>query len=130
LLARLVTERVHWERAEARLQTNRAHYAKLPRYMALVPEIGRILSEHAGQQLRQNLGDIDRELPVWYQAWGERLIGGENYVSPPHLSHGVLLAMAYSGYCRSEELARYLDQPWCRADLAYIDKLTALLWAR
>jgi hypothetical protein len=80
-------------------------------------------------QLRENLSSIDRELPVWYQAWGERLIGGENYVSPPSLSQGVFLAMAYSAHCPRRQLARYLDQPWCRADLAYIAKLTALLQA-
>jgi hypothetical protein len=38
--------------------------------------------------------------------------------------------MAYSGFHEMEELERFLDQPWCRADLAYIDKLTALLSLR
>jgi len=127
LLTRLFTERVHCEQADGRLQTRRGHYARLPRYAALVPEIGHLLAEHAGRRLPENLDGIDRELPVWYQAWGERLIGGENYVSPPSLSQGVFLAMAYSGHAPRKQLARYLDQPWCRADLAHIAKLTALL---
>jgi hypothetical protein len=127
LLARLLTERVHCERADGRLQIRRGHYAKLPRYAALVPEIGQILAAPARDRLRENLDSIDRELPVWYQAWGERLIGGENYVSPPSLSRGVFLAMAYSAHRPRPQLTRYLDQPWCRADLAYIAKLTALL---
>ena len=119
--------RVHCERADGRIQSRRGHYAKLPRYAALVPEIGRILAEHAGDKLRENLGDINRELPVWFQAFGERLVGGENYISPPCVGQDIFLAMAYSGHGSRQELARYLDQPLCRADLAYIAKLTALL---
>jgi hypothetical protein len=127
LLARLVSERVHYERADGRLQARRDHYAKVPRYAALVPEIGRILAEHAPDKLRVNLDDIARELPVWYQAFGERLIGGENYISPPCVGRDIFLAMAYSSHRPKRELAQYLDQPLCRADLAYVAKLTALL---
>jgi len=126
-LGAMVTERVHCERADQRLQTGRGHYKKLARYAALVPETGHILALHAGDNLRENLNDIDRELPVWYQAFGERLVGGENYISPPCLGRDVFLAMAYSGHRPDQQMTRYLDQPLCRADLAYIAKLTAVL---
>jgi outer membrane protein assembly factor BamB len=128
-LAALATERVHFEVADPRLQGRRSHHGTFPRYQFLVPEIGQLLADHAGKQLATNLADLRRELPVWYQAWGERLIGGENYVSPPGLARGMFLAMAYGLRATPRELARYLDQPWCRADLYYVEKLTAALRA-
>lgn len=125
-LAELVSQRVHFERAESRLQSPRAHHANIPRYLYLTPELGRILADHAGDETIRNLADLDCELPVWYQAWGERLIGGENYTNPPSLSHGLFLAHAYGLSLPRGELERLLDQPWCRADLYYLDKLAAI----
>jgi hypothetical protein len=98
-----------------------------PRYWDLTPQLGQMLSDHAAAQLRRNLADLRRALPVWYQAWGERLIGGENYISPPGLARGMFLALAYGASAEPAELTRYVDQPWCRADLYYIQKLTATL---
>ncbi len=126
-LAALITERVHLERADQRLQQNTEHYASLARYEAVVPELGLILAQHAKTQLWQNLEAIDCELPVWYQAFGERLVGGENYTNSPNVSKAIFLIKAYSHQTPSRQLTRYLDQPWCHADLAYINKLTALL---
>ncbi|MBN2475592.1 MAG: PQQ-binding-like beta-propeller repeat protein [Pirellulales bacterium] len=126
-LADLTTARVHFEIADPRLQGKREHHGTFPRYQQLVPELARMLTDHAGQPLRANLSDLRRELPLWHQAWGERLIGGENYISPPGLARGMFPALAYGLRAKPEELARYLDQPWCRADLYYIEKLTAAL---
>jgi hypothetical protein len=127
VLARLMSDRVHFELAEPRLQSRREHHAAIPRYLNLTPEIGRLLADHAGEALKTNLDDLNRQLPVWYQAWGERLIGGENYISPPGLARGLFLAAAYGGWASPEKLTRYLDQPWCKGDLYYIEKLTAAL---
>ena len=66
-------------------------------------------------------------LPLWYQAYGERMIGGENYISPPHLARGVFIALADATDAKPQELAAKLDQPWCKADLYYIEKLSAIL---
>jgi len=129
LLAELATERVHFEIADRRLLGKRSHRGTFPRYQQFTPEIGRMLADHAAEHLKTNLADLRRELPVWYQAWGERLIGGENYVSPPGLARGMFLAMANATRAKPEELARYLDQPWCRADLYYIEKLSAIIRA-
>ena len=126
LVAFWATERVHCEKAEQRLVSRREHHATLPRYEYLTPEIGQLLADHAGEALRTNLEDLNRELPVWYQAWGERLIGGENYINPPGLARGLFLARAYGLGESADTLVRYLDQPWCKADLYYIEKLTAL----
>lgn len=132
LLAQLVTERVHHERADTRFvrQTgNGRHSAKVPRYVALVPEVSGILREHAGEELEQNVRGLSTQLPVWYHAFGERMIGGENYISPPHLARGLFAALADGVQAPPEELVKYLDRPWCRADLYYIEKLSATLRA-
>jgi hypothetical protein len=126
-LAQLVTERVHLERADSRLQTRIGHHARIPRYENLVPELCRILADFAGDALERNARDLNRELPVWYQAWGERLIGGENYCSPPHLSRGLLAVLADGLQWEPDQLCRYLDQPWCRGDLYYVEKLAAAM---
>jgi len=55
------------------------------------------------------------------------MIGGENYISPPHLARGLFAALADGVQLPPDKLAMYLDHPWCKADLYYIEKLTALL---
>jgi hypothetical protein len=42
------------------------------------------------------------------------------------MSHGLYLARAYGLEPSRQELERLIDQPWCRADLYYLDKLAAL----
>lgn len=132
-LARLVAARIHHERSDRRLvrpskvASKGLHQAKVPRYLALVPELGAILRQYAGETLGENCRALRTALPVWYQAWGERMIGGENYISPPHLARAVFLAWADGAAAEPERLAAKLDQPWGRADLYYIEKLTATL---
>jgi hypothetical protein len=133
LLAEMVTHRVHHERADTwlirptRVASKGLHQAKVPRYIGLVPELAAMLKKHAGTSLERNVRALMQGLPLWYQAWGERMIGGENYISPPHLARGVFLALADGCAAAPAELAAKLDQPWCQADLYYIEKLTAIL---
>lgn len=133
MLAQLTTERVHHERADTRLirptkvASHKLHQAKVPRYLGWTPEVGRLLSQYTPEALEQNVGALNRGLPVWYQAYGERMIGGENYISPPHLSRGLFAALAEGCGESAQELATQLDQPWCKADLYYIEKLSYLL---
>ncbi|MBE0534552.1 MAG: PQQ-binding-like beta-propeller repeat protein [Phycisphaerae bacterium] len=133
-LKAMLAERVHHERADSRLvrftdngQGNASHNAKIPRYVDLVPEVAGFVARHAGEKFAYHVRGLDRQLPVWYQAWGERMIGGENYVSPPHLARGVFVGLADGLQVPAGELAKKLDQPWCRADLYYIEKASALL---
>jgi hypothetical protein len=130
----MLTERIHHERADSRLvrytdngQGNGSHNAKVPRYVALTPELTAFIAGRAADKFAYHVGGLDRQLPVWYQAWGERMIGGENYVSPPHLARGLFMALADGLKSDPEYLAKKLDQPWCRADLYYIEKLSAIL---
>jgi hypothetical protein len=126
-LAEWVTSRVHLERAEPRLQTQIGHHARIARYEDLVPELACVLAGFAGESLERNANDLDRELRVWYHAWGERLIGGENYINPPALSRGLYAVMADGLRHPPVRLRRHLDQPWCQADLYYLEKLISTL---
>jgi outer membrane protein assembly factor BamB len=128
-LMALATERVHHERVDRRLvrPTRLLHGANLPRYIGLVPELGALVKAHAGEELTSNVRDLMRDLPVWHQAFGERLIGGENYISPPALARGLFAALADGVQAPPGELARFLDQPWCKADLYFIEKCASLL---
>lgn len=133
ILAQLATERVHHERADTwlirstKVASKGLHQAKVPRYLGWTPEIGQLLSQYAPESLGRNVGALQRGLPLWYQAYGERMIGGENYISPPHLSRAIFAALAEGCRGSAEELAAKLDQPWCQADLYYVEKLSSIL---
>jgi hypothetical protein len=128
-LTELVTERVHHERADSRLirRSGQSHNSKVPRYVELVPEVSLLLRQSADEKLRYHVQGLASQLPVWYQAFGERMIGGENYTNPPHLARGLFAALADGLQLPPGELARYLDQPWCKTDLYYVEKLTSIL---
>ena len=132
LLAMMVSERIHHERADSwlirptKVASKGLHQAKVTRYVGLVPEVAAILRRFAGEPFGQNVRDLMHGLPLWYHAYGERMIGGENYISPPHLSQALFIAAADGSLLGPEQLAAKLDQPWCKADLYYIEKITAI----
>jgi hypothetical protein len=95
------------------------------RWRHLTPEIGRLCSEYA-KKTHQNLMDIyvDYHRPTWYLAWNvETMWRNECPFSFPTLSAEVFAARALILREPAEKLARYLDIPWCKADLFYIQKL-------
>ncbi len=106
-----------------------AHAAKVSRYLDLVPELGLALRDLVPQAAEENVRTLERRFPVWYFAWGERLIGGENYINPPHFARAVFCAQAMVSRRSGEELARRLDVPWCVGDLWHMQKLALTLWA-
>ena len=132
-LAEMVTERIHHERADSwlirptKVASKGLHQAKVPRYIALTPEVAAMLSEFASEKLSSHVRALMKGLPLWYQAFGERMIGGENYISPPHLTRGLFMTGADGGILDTEQLTSKLDQPWCKADLYYIEKISAIL---
>jgi outer membrane protein assembly factor BamB len=132
-LAAMVTERIHHERADGwlirptRVASKGLHQAKVPRYVDVVHEVASMLSEFASEELRANVRALTTGLPLWYQAFGERMIGGENYISPPHLARGLFMIGADGGVLGLDQLACKLDQPWCEADLYYIEKMCGIL---
>lgn len=129
LLAELVADRVHHERADSNFirEVRGAHSGSIPRYHDLVPEIPAMLHAFAPREFDRNVRALDAQIPVWYQAFAERMAGGENYTHTPLITRGMYSALADGVGARPEELALKLDQPWCRADLYYVEKLAAAL---
>jgi hypothetical protein len=128
-LADLATERVHHERADSWLVrvSGHRHSNKVPRYGELTPELGGLLRRYANEPLARHVRGLAKQLPLWYQAFGERMIGGENYTQGPEFARGLFAALADGLEAPPDELARFLDQPWGAADLYSIEKLSAML---
>jgi hypothetical protein len=129
LLEPRLEARIRLEKANRdiiRRRTRGLHYESIPRYRSLTPELAEILGNQAQQALTRNIDDLVTGLPLWYQAFGERMVGGENYMSPPNLSRGIFMALADGLKADPAAMARFLDQPWSKADLFYIEKIAAV----
>lgn len=95
------------------------------RWRHLTPEIGRLCSEYA-KKTHQNLMNVyvDYHRPTWYLAWNvETMWRNECPFSFPTVAAEVFTARALILREPAEKLAQYLDIPWCKADLFYIQKL-------
>ncbi|MCU0875089.1 MAG: hypothetical protein MUE50_22380 [Pirellulaceae bacterium] len=101
------------------------------RWRHLTPEVGRLLQTHAGPTQR-HLMDVyvDHHRPTWWLAWNvELMLRNESPFSLPTMSAEVFDARALVLREPRKQLATYLDLPWCRADLFYLQKLVACLEA-
>ena len=95
------------------------------RWRHLTPEIGRLCADYAGQT-HKHLMDVyvDYHRPTWYLAWGvETMWRNECPFAFPTMSAEIFAAKALILHEPAEKLIRYLDIPWCKADLFYIQKL-------
>jgi len=95
------------------------------RWRHLTPEVGRLCGEYAGQT-HQKLMDtyVDYHRPTWYLAWNvETMWRNECPFAFPTMSAEVFAARALILREMGQELTRFLDIPWCKADLFYIRKL-------
>jgi len=95
------------------------------RWRHLTPEVGRLCAAYAGQTHR-NLVEIyvDYHRPTWYLAWNvEAMWRNECPFAFPTMSAEVFAAKALILCEPAEKLIRFLDIPWCKADLFYIQKL-------
>ena len=103
----------------------------LARWRHLTPEVSRLLAEYAGPtQKRLMEVYVDYHRPTWYLAWGvETMWRNESPFSFPTMPVEILAAKAWVLNGSADELARFVDIPWCRADLFYIQKLVWCLEA-
>ena len=131
----LLTLRVNLERVNpAILERTRSasktlHITKLARYSRLVPEVGRAVDRMSDRLGRTRLEAFRRMRNGWYLALAERLIGGENYVSPPHMGRALMAGATFIEGLPGEELLTFVDIPWCKGDFYFIEKCACALWA-
>ncbi|MFO8011983.1 MAG: hypothetical protein R6X20_01625 [Phycisphaerae bacterium] len=131
----LLELRVNLERVNPRIlekthsATKTLHIAKLARYCDLVPEVGRAVADLSGGMGRARLAAFRAKRNAWYLAFTERLIGGENYVSPPHMGRAMMAGATFVERLPAEDLLGFVDIPWCEGDLYFIEKCTYSLWA-
>jgi hypothetical protein len=102
------------------------------RWRHLTPEVGRFLAHYAGPTHRQLMNVyVDYHRPTWYLAWGvETAWRNESPFAFPTMPAEIFAARAWILNEPAETLRSFLDIPWCKADLFYIQKLVCCLEAR
>ena len=95
------------------------------RWRNLTPEVARLCATYAGPQQRPLVERyVDRHRPTWWLAWNVELAWrNEVPFSLPTMSAEIFAAKALILAEPAEKLRAYLDIPWCKADLFYIQKL-------
>ncbi len=132
----LLELRVNLERVNPRIlektfsASKSLHNYKLARYCDLTPEIGAAVGKWSGGCGPGHLKAFREERNGWYLAFGDRMIGGENYTNPPHFSRALFAGATFIEELPGEQLATFLDVPWCKADLYFIEKCVYALWAK
>jgi hypothetical protein len=145
-LARLVAARLPLEK-HAGMAHIVGNGVALARYWDLAPEVGRLIQELADKERQQKWINLNTHLiPDWHLAWAERptgvmnppgdegkcpgeYIGSEYFLSNPMFAMSQFAAKALVLRDDGPSLAKYLDMPWCRADLYYVAKCTWTLRA-
>jgi len=88
-------------------------------------EYGRLCASYAGQTYKHLMDAyVDYHRPTCYLAWNvETMWRNECPFAFPTMSAEVFAARALVLRDPAEKLTRFLDIPWCKADLFYIRKL-------
>ncbi len=99
------------------------HKSKLALFMDMTPELSHVLQTYAPEPIKIMERIVDRYMPTFYLAFEERSVHyGENFTELPDSVHGIYLCKAFL-WNRGDQLEKYIDIPWVRADLFYIMKL-------
>jgi hypothetical protein len=101
------------------------------RWRHLTPEVARLIANPAGD-VHRHLVDVyvDYHRPAWWLAWApEFMWRNETPFSFPTMSAEIFAARSLILREPADQLARYVDLPWCRADEYYIQKLALVLGA-
>ncbi len=134
-LRELLELRVNLERvnptalAPTRSATHTLHNVKAPRYLRLVPEVAAAVADLSDGLATERVGGLRGDRPSWHLAFGDRLTGGENYHSPPHVSRALMAGAALVERLPSKRLCAFVDVPWCAGDLYFIEKCAYALRA-
>lgn len=93
------------------------------------PETGAELAARAAARVARLADVIDRWYPSWWQAWGERAQGDENFTNYPDLCFSLYTMQAYAKLAPTASLALWADVPWSRADAYYVKRVVAAIEA-
>ncbi len=128
-------ERLTYEFAHARgglisqVSVSRSIFA---RWRHLTPEVGRLLASYAGP-IQDHLMDVyvDYHRPTWFLAWGvESMWRNESAFALPTMANEIFTARVWVLDESPERLTRFIDRPWCQADLFHIRKLVLAIEAQ
>jgi hypothetical protein len=111
----------------AQTASKRLHHVRLVRFGNLLPEIVELFEMDERKLAAKRLRLFREARPGWWMAFGDRYIGGENYISPPHFSHAVFAGAALVEKVDRSSLMEWIDVPWCEADLFFIEKCALAL---
>ena len=131
---RLLELRVNLDRINPRIlekatASKNLHANKLTRYCSLVPELAAAVARWTDGCAAANLQDFRAARNGWHIAFGDRLIGGENYTNPLHFPRALFAGATFIEQLPAEDLFRFIDVPWCKGDLYFIEKCASALWA-
>jgi hypothetical protein len=131
----LLQLRVDFERVNPRIieksdaSSKHLHYYKLSRFCDLTFETAEAIRKLSDGCAAGRLRTFREERNGWFIAYGDRFIGGENYTSPPHLARALFTGAALIEELPPDELFGFVDVPWCKGDLFFIEKCVYALWA-
>jgi outer membrane protein assembly factor BamB len=104
------------------------HRHKVALLSGLTPEVAATVRAKAPDALAKVWRTFETLYRTWPLAGEERQVHfGENFIDLPDLAMGGFTAMAWLNEASSEDLARRVDLPFCRADLYYLTKLALIL---
>lgn len=111
------------------METNWGQGGYIPRYLGLTPEIGHALRDYAWEDMQLQDTFIETVVPAQYLSWSLAVGRNEQFTSSPTQALEVYLAKALIMQEDSETLRQYVNIPWCRGDLYYIEKLVLAIRA-
>ncbi len=101
------------------------------RWNRLTPDVAFFLNEFAGE-IHRNLMQtyVDYHRPTWWLAWNvELMMRNEAPLIFPTVAQEIFCARAWLLGQNADQLKRFIDIPWCKADEAYLQKLAITLSA-
>jgi len=101
------------------------------RYLCITPEIGRLLHDHAFREHQALFARyITHHRPTWFLAWGPLTYhADETCMDHPINPWATFIGRAFVFGDNGNALRKWLDIPWCKADLYFIEKLAATMRA-
>lgn len=99
-------------------------------FVDLTPPLAKFLQDATSPELKNYLACIDEGLPTWYVTRAENLhaIGEDAYFSP-YMAWPIFQARAMIYHEPAASLAKYVDLPYAKGDLYYLQDLIAVLEA-